>query len=125
MKKYRIRFHLGQGENYRKWQVKTPSGDTVYHTPETTTLILHNARLINSKVTAQKITDGGHKKVCAWIECDNIQVSKPLSSKKSYNNPVLYNPRITPHWVHNGVDVDCKTYGVLITEGRNIHSMGN
>jgi hypothetical protein len=122
-KKHKVRFHLQHGENFRKWQIRYADGRVEYHDPETTTIIMHHCKLINRKKIAEKIYGGQHKDVCAWVECESVKISKPLSDKKSYDNPVLYNPRIVPNWVHNDNDVDGKIYGVLMTEGRIIHSM--
>lgn len=100
--KIQVRFHLAAGENFMKWQVKE-GGRVSYYDPETTNLVLFNARLRNQVGTAKKINEGANKTVCAWVECDRIE----LTEKPVHREAVLYNPRVAPHWRdgnHNNID---------------------
>jgi hypothetical protein len=65
---------------------------------------MKTCQLKNNKKTAEKIFNGEHKTVCAWILCEDIQVVydkfKQLDVDPS-NIQLKYNPRITPNWVLN------------------------
>ena len=54
--KYRVRFHLGRGSNYLKWQVKNPSGFVSYHDPSAVRLVMLNARMHNRTNLAKNIS---------------------------------------------------------------------
>jgi hypothetical protein len=102
MKRIKVRFNLSNGVNYMKWKVQYPDGMVEYHDPTTTQLVMTNCVLKNNRKTAEKIFNGEHKTVCAWVLCDSIQVNK--DSFVSYDNDptnirVTYNPRVNPYWV--------------------------
>mgnify|MGYP005687380891 CR=1 FL=1 len=89
--RFQVRFHLGKGANYMCWQVKdfglNPAanngrGDIDYYAPSNVSLELTNCTLKNSPTTARKIYEGNHKTVCAWVECDMVDVH--------YKNCLLY-----------------------------------
>ena len=115
---YKVRFHLAQGQNYRKWQVKCGSNIT-YHDPEKVILIMRNCKLKNHKTVAKQIFNGSHKTVCAWIECDHLAIVPILPI---VGNPaeISYNPKKAPHWVCNNIDVDNKTFHLLHTNNRKV-----
>jgi len=101
MKRIKVRFNLARGKNYMKWKIKYPSGEVEYHSPTDTQLLMTGCTLKNSRITAEKIFNGQHKVVCAWVLCKNVQVK--LNDFVSYdigNNPrIKYNPRVKPYWV--------------------------
>jgi len=132
--KYKLRYHLGKGENYMKWQVRGIDTDELYYfTPEDVLLDVDNAVLKNNKKTALKIKDGENKTVCSWIECESIMAYNTdadlmgdelntLTQKHYWAEETLsYNPRKLPHWVdENNNDVDGNHYDNIIIEGRII-----
>lgn len=101
MKSIKVRFNLGRGENYLKWQVTYPDGDVIYHKPNEVQLVMTECVFKNHKKTAQKIYDGQNKTVCAWILCKDIKVytGEPFTDE---TNKVTYNPRVQPNWMYDG-----------------------
>ena len=103
-KRIKVRFNLSRGKNYMKWKIEYPSGEVEYCSPTDTQLTMKTCQLKNNKKTAEKIFNGEHKTVCAWILCEDIQVVydkfKQLDVDPS-NIQLKYNPRITPNWVLN------------------------
>jgi len=120
--KYKVRFHLGQGENYRHWQVTSPDGTREFYNPEEYIIRMENARLHNNCKVAEQIYKGRNKTVCAWIVCENVVVKSLLSylfseSPSSAGKPeLIYDPRKNPHWLENGENVDFKRYSRLLTD---------
>jgi len=116
----KVRFHLATGENYMKWQVR--SGDSItYYDPHEVSLHMTGCRLRNQRGTAEKILNGENKTVCAWVECESVQVLPP-SPAKSPINPVRYNPRKFPHWFNLALeDIDNHTFEALATDSRLIY----
>ena len=101
-KRIKVRFNLGRGENYMKWKIQYPSGTVEYCSPTSTQLVMYNCTLKNNRKTAEKIMNGQHKTVCAWILCDSIEVK--YNSFNTYDNDpnnirLSYNPRVNPFWV--------------------------
>jgi hypothetical protein len=101
-KRIKVRFNLGRGENYMKWKVEYTDGTVSYYSPTDYQLIMKNCVAKNNKKTAEKIFNGEHKTVCAWILCDEIEVKKDgFVPYDTYNCPSLkYNPREEPNWVY-------------------------
>ena len=117
---YRLRFHLASGKNYKKWQLRDLEKKTVrYYEPEDVTIVMTKAVLHNSSRIAKKIHAGSAKQVCAWIQCDNVEISD--SKKIKLSSSCSYNPRKKPYWVDsNGHNIDGKSYDLLMTRGRKI-----
>jgi hypothetical protein len=125
MARIKVRFNLGRGANYMKWKVQYPNGVVEYHNPSETQLILNGCQLRNHKGVAKKIFDGGNKTVCAWVLCDEIEIStRKFLQLDTYCQRIKYNPRVKPNWVFNDeiVDnefihsigsVDCGLYKIL------------
>ncbi len=120
--RYKLRFHLGKGENYRHWQVTTPDGTREFYDPKEYIITMENARLYNNCKVAEQIYTGRNKTVCAWIVCDKLEVRSLLSylfsesPSSAGKTPLTYNPRKNPHWLENGKNVDFKKYSRLLTE---------
>tara|TARA_R100000152_G_C6629709_1_gene77684 strand:- start:81 stop:473 length:393 start_codon:yes stop_codon:yes gene_type:complete len=120
--KYKVRFHLGQGENYRHWQVTSPDGTREFYNPEEYIIRMENARLHNNCKVAEQIYKGRNKTVCAWIVCENVVVKSLLSflfsesPSSAGKTELIYNPRKNPHWLENGENVDFKRYSRLLTD---------
>jgi hypothetical protein len=121
MMRFQVRFHLGKGENFGKWQVRYREA-TYYLDPERVSLNMVNCKLRNQPSAAQKIYAGAHKKVCAWIDCEELEVGHPVHH---VGVPVSYNPRVAPHWRGEaGENIDGKRIGLLRSNGRQLVSTG-
>lgn len=124
---YKLRFHLARGKNFMKWQVRKDNSVS-YYNPDDYVLLVMNATLSNSPATAQRIYDGQHKVVCAWIEAEHINVYRkdevPEEYYNAYQNPdyqLKYNPRVAPHWQDNrGNNIDNRHYPVVATVGKAV-----
>ena len=121
MKRIKVRFNLARGKNYMKWKILYPSGEVEYHSPTDTQLLMTGCTLKNSRITAEKIFNGQHKVVCAWVLCKDVQVI--LNNFVPYdigNNPrIKYNPRVNPYWVVeplNTIFDDINVDGVYFNE---------
>jgi len=86
-----------------KWKVQYTDGTAKYHDPCNTQLVMTNCTLKNSRKTAEKIFQGQHKTVCAWILCETIEVNYDTFVAYDINNEnrrIKYNPKVNPHWVN-------------------------
>lgn len=107
MKSFKVRFNLGKGKNYMKWKIQHPDGSVEYHSPSEIQLLMHDCILKNHKKTAQKIYDGANKTVCAWVLCKSLAIKRDgFIQEDTVGDRVKYNPRVTPHWMLNGENVD-------------------
>ncbi len=107
MRSYKVRFNLGKGKNYMKWKIQHPDGTVEYHSPSEVQLLMHDCILKNHKKTAQKIYDGANKTVCAWVLCKSLAIKRDgFIQADTVGDRVKYNPRVTPHWMLNGENVD-------------------
>lgn len=121
MKRYKIRFNLGAGENYMKWQIEDRHNKTVeYHEPLDCSLQMQGTKLVNQQATANKIFNGANKSVCAWIEADGCVITTTPTITEIYV-AITYNPKVTPHWMSEGEIVDKGKYKRLVTVGRGIY----
>lgn len=120
---YKVRFNLGRGDNYMKWKVtNTLTKEVNYLEPNDFTLELTNAKLFNSKATANKIKAGANKTACSWIMCDDIDVRPPLTCYAAIGEQVRYNPRVLPYWHdESGQDIDGSVHEVLITLNNKLY----
>jgi hypothetical protein len=108
VKKIKVRFNLGKGDNYMKWKVQYPDGGVHYYRPDHMQLIMEGCILKNSRSTALKILSGEHKTVCAWVLCDTVNI-RTDNFIPDNGQHVKYNPRVLPFWNRDGVDMDgCK-----------------
>jgi hypothetical protein len=108
-----------------KWKIQYPTGAVQYCDPKSTQLVMSRCILKNNKKTAEKIMNGQHKTVCAWILCDTIQVKYSLFTDVYDNDvPLKYNPRVTPNWVFDGklgeVNVDGSPFSEIISDGKKL-----
>jgi len=127
MKKYRVRFHLARGDNYKKWQIICPLNTVKYYEPDDTQLILKGCVLKNNKKEALTIFNGQNKKVCARILCEEIDIKTNILSSTNKipfsvdsDMQVRYNPKVEPNWVHKDKDVDGCKFIELVSVGRNL-----
>jgi hypothetical protein len=117
---FKVRFNLGLGKNYMKWKLTHPRNKVEYLVPDEVQLVLTNCKLKNNKKTATKIFDGSHKVVCAWIECESVEVINKTITTFDKSKQISYNPRKTPNWVYNDENVDNQKFTKIISVGRNL-----
>lgn len=118
---YKLRFHLGQGAHFMMWQLKNRD-EISYFSPEEVTIRAYNVTLRNAPKVAAKIHAGAHKTVCAWLDCEFIDISPAESIKTEGFTHLKFNPRIFPHWTveNTGWNLDGKIVGNIVTMGRNV-----
>lgn len=127
-RQYKLRFNLGLGENFMKWKLTKPDGTSEYIDPTTNTIVLVNCKLRNQPSTAQKIHDGAHKTVCAWVEAEEVQVTEAkIDNLIDYKADlrIMYNPRKNPYWTyHTEIEsVDNKIIPLIVTENRSLYDI--
>ena len=124
-KRYRVRFNLGRGPRYRKWQIKDMvTGEVEHHDPDEVSLMIVKGVLRNQRATAEKIFDGANKTVCAWIETDSKpDVFSTFSDEEIVGFGFGYNPRMKPHWVQHGENIDGETIGLIQSKGRELYAL--
>lgn len=111
---FKIRFHLGQGENYMKWRVEDVTTKNVwFFEPENFQAIIVNGKLHNHPSTAKK------KTFCAYIMAEDV-VLYPTDNLWM-RGQVAYNPRLMPHWIdNNGNNADKKEFAEMHIVERKI-----
>ena len=116
-----VRFHLGNGQYYKHWQIKS---DTVFYiNPENNGLILLNCKLINHKKKAEKVFSTQKRNVCGYIQCQNYEIINKSDFINFANlEEIMYDPKISPFWrKYNDNNIyDNSQYAKLITNGRNV-----
>jgi hypothetical protein len=115
---FKVRFNLSAGENFMKWQVK--DGHVVkFYDPSEFSLILTGCTLRNRAATALKIHAGENKSVCAWIECDNVEI---VQSSNNAGFPICYNPKRLPYWtdVSGRLNLDNHEFHKIVSVGRSL-----
>jgi len=117
---YKVRFNLGTGKNFLKWKITHPDGKVEYHEPNDVILDMTDCFLRNQFGTAKKIFDGANKTVCAWVEAKDVRVLTPFNQSPVVLEQVSYNPRVAPHWMCNGKDVDGESFESIISINRNL-----
>ena len=132
---YKIRFHLGRGDDFMKWQVKTLVSDGTdivqYFEPEKYQLAMFDAKLKVQLGTSKKIHEGACKTVCAWVECDMVDVhykKDPAFSEVDTKNlrKYKYNPKKNIHWFTSKQDnVDNKQLVKMHTNSRALYGRVN
>lgn len=135
-KRFRVRFHLAQGPNFMRWQVSDRTDNPRanngkahkdYYNPEFCDIVMTGCKLGNRPATARRIFDGENKTVCAWVDCDMVDIKYKKSP--DYQTPdtsdlinYKYNPRKNPHWfTDDDNNVDGATFNTLTTNGRKIY----
>lgn len=113
----KVRFNLGAGPRYKKWKVEWPDKRVEYLDPNLVSLVMTSCTLRNREVSAQKIFKGHQKFVCAWIECESIEIKDPIPIE---GPQVKYNPKLKPNWNLEGANVDGCNFKELVTNGRQV-----
>lgn len=101
----RLRYHLGRGEFYKHWQLKSSRqrSKAVYFNPEDTSFILKGVKLYSKRSAAQKIYEGSNKNVCAWLSIEgSVKISSTQLSVEDMTE-IAYNPRVAPFWTYKGI----------------------
>lgn len=120
---FKVRFHLGRGENYMKWRVENTNTKSVeFINPEIYDLILKDCKLYNQIGAANKIHNGGTKTVCAWIMTKEVHILIGGSGYDEINkNQIKYNPKVEPNWTdYKGNNLDKSEFNLLTTVGNKI-----
>lgn len=132
---YKVRFHLGRGEHFMHWQIKSKlnTGDGTgakevvsYVDPQDNQLALLGCKLSVQPTAAQKIHDGANKTVCAWIECEAVQVLEVNRLKPNEQDyRIKFNPRQSPNWTdgYNNI-ISGNEYEILFTNDRTLWVVG-
>lgn len=118
MKYYKVRFHLAQGENYMKWQIREKDKEPTYLDPETTQFTLKNCTLKNNKRLAREIHEGANKTVCAWILCEEIHIGPGQTD----GTEIQYNPRKRPFWTNGTEDLDNKKFKEITSDRKKLYA---
>lgn len=107
IKRTKIRFNLGRGQNYYKWKISHPNGLVEYLSPTDVQLVMMNCELVNNKKASEKIFNGANKRICAWILCEKLLIKRSNFNQSDVSGEYIkFNPRIEPYWVLRGVNAD-------------------
>jgi hypothetical protein len=117
---YKVRFNLGRGSNYRKWQIRDVNNKPKHYDPSKVTLVMSGCKLKNNKKTAEKIFSGENKTVCAWIECDDVEISYKDPMVCTKDTELSYNPRVNPFWTMNGENFDNTMHDLIYSNGTKL-----
>lgn len=120
---YKVRFNLGAGKNYMKWKVEGPEG-VAYYAPDEVQIIMCNCQLKNQRKTAERILEGAHKTVCAWVKCGTLAIHKEKLFNEGPAVQLKYNPRVMPHWfINEGENADNMTATTVFSSGRKLFAI--
>lgn len=123
---YKIRFNLGRGFNYKKWKIIHPDKSVTILDPEEYDLLMLNVKFYNNKKSSLKIYNGANKRVCSWIEAEEIQFQKskiPKLVEVNRDNQIKYNPREVPYWVFKEENFDGKQLDSVITSKNKVYAL--
>jgi hypothetical protein len=120
MKRIKVRFNLSAGKNYMKWKIEYPNKKVEYLDPNAVQLIMKGCTLKNHRKTAQKIHDGAHKTVCAWVLCDSINIDYLSYIEPKPDTQLKYNPRVSPNWMFKNDNVDNFSTDEIISLGNKL-----
>jgi hypothetical protein len=121
MKNIKVRFNLSAGKNYMKWKVEYPDRKPEYYDPNEVQLRMVGCTLRNHRKTAQKINDGAHKTVCAWVLCKAVIISDIINPEVNFDNQLKYNPRKLPYWfMDENVNVDNINVSKIVSLGNKL-----
>ena len=118
-RQFKVRFHLGNGENYMKWQIRDNEGNVNYYNPEEVSLKLEDCFLRNQLGTSTKIFKGKIKKtVCGWVECSNVVIREAQEVKGVH---LKYNPKKSPHWWLNDEIVNGQSFSEIVSSNKSLY----
>ena len=128
---YKVRFHLGAGEHYKHWQIRTTckgKPDRVeYENPAEVQLELVDCTLRSQTGKAKKVFKSQVRDVCGWVECEHIittylkYTDAPITVKALPR--VTYDPKLNPYWKIEGDSDNYETMMVseLVTSGNKLY----
>lgn len=117
---YQVRFHLGAGDNYRKWQVRGPDG-VRYYDPDSTSLVLRGCVLKNRRSVAEKVNKTQKRDVCGHVRCESVEAVPAISGRSG--RVVHFDPKLAPHWTVEGSQgsQDGLHIETLVSSGRRLY----
>lgn len=118
---YKLRYNLGRGKNYKKWKLINPDKSVQILDPLRVNILLMNVTLHNNRKTATNIFNGANKRVCSWIQAEEVMISDKIDETLELKEKLSYNPKVKPHWFSDLVD-DCDnaTYASVITKENSV-----
>jgi hypothetical protein len=129
--KFSIRKHLGKGQYFGFWQVRTAltesqQGEIVgYIDPSKFGLKCHNTKLYIRANLSAKIFLGTQKKKkpCAWILCESYEVTLVNKAEYCDSIQISFNPRLHPDWLLAGENVNRNSFKVLQTKNSKVYAV--
>lgn len=124
---FKVRFHLGAGEHYKHWQIRTPrkgQADLVeYEDPSKVQLELVKCTLRSKTSVAKKVLSSQVRDVCGWVECKHIITTYLDPITVEGLSRVTYDPKINLHWKveQYSYEYDKVMIGDLITSGNRLY----
>lgn len=100
------------------WKITFPDGHHEYHQPDDISIKITNGVLKNRRKSADQIFEGANKRVCAWIECEKLEIKTQYDFNDNLSE-IRYSPRTQPYWCdinNNNIDGECFYF---------IHTLGN
>lgn len=124
---YKLRFNLSNNEHFGKWQLKNRD-EISYFAPSEVTIRAYSVTLRNAPKVAAKIHAGAHKSVCAWLDCEFVDISPAEKIDVNGFTHLSFNPRKFPHWTipeqYNEINLpwnlDGKIVGDIVTIGSRV-----
>jgi hypothetical protein len=124
---FKVRFHLGAGEHYKHWQIRTTckgKPDRVeYEDPAKVQLELVTCTLRSKTGVAKKVLASQVRDVCGWVECEHV-ITNYLDIISVQDLPrVTYDPKLNPYWKIEGDSDNYETMLVaeLVTSGNKLY----
>jgi len=124
---FKVRFHLGAGEHYKHWQIRTTckgKPDRVeYEDPAKVQLELVTCTLRSKTGVAKKVLASQVRDVCGWVECEHV-ITNYLDIISVQDLPrVTYDPKLNPYWKIEGDSDNYETMMVseLVTSGNKLY----
>ena len=116
-----VRFHLGAGQHYKFWQIKSSDSEPKYVTPFGKYILMTNCVLKNNRNKAEKIFESQKRDVCGFIRCEKYEILD-VGIDVSGLQELMFDPKIAPYWrKHNDPNAyDYLTYSTLITKGKKV-----
>ena len=120
--KFHVRFHLAEGKHKNHWQIKRGK-EVTYLDPAQVSLLMKGCVLKNRPTLARRIFEGDNKDVCAWVQCEDVQVLPVLKNLEGLR--IEYNPRVAPYWRIEGSPGDNAKLSTIYTENKKLFSEVN
>lgn len=131
MRHYEVRFHLGAGEHYKHWQMKSYNNGNLmtvsYWNPDHYEILMSECQLINRPKKAAKVFESQKRDVCGWIKCYSFILSDIAScgaTDVKEMKMVVYDPKVQKYWHYenSNEDIDCKIFDRLVTRGKRVYA---